>query len=158
MLDRGLKKKNKGKELILMDWNFVSAIGTILAAFVGILGIWLNVWDKQRKLDVQFEFIPSAKLYISNNSQRSVMVTKIICSIDEHMFYVEHLEGLQEIYLQPATSKSVFLKKDNIYNSYFQHQLESICNPERKVSIILYDNYNRKYELKTDFPIGVFKE
>ncbi len=141
-----------------MDWNIISAIGTILAAFVGVFGIWLNILDKQRRLDVQFELIPNAKLYISNNSQRSVAVTKIICSIDEHIFYVEYFEGLQEIYLLPATSKSVFLKKDEIYSSYFRHQIESICNPERKVSIILYDNYNRKYELKTDFPIDVFKE
>ena len=44
-----------------MNWNAISAIGTILAAFVGVAGIWLNIWDKYKKLNISFEMIPTAK-------------------------------------------------------------------------------------------------
>ena len=49
-----------------MDWNIVSAIGTVLAAFVGVAGIWINFWDKHRKLNIKFEMIPNAKFGIVN--------------------------------------------------------------------------------------------
>ena len=34
-----------------MNWDAISAVGTILAAIVGIAGIWLNLWDKTKKLN-----------------------------------------------------------------------------------------------------------
>ncbi len=70
-----------------MDWNAISAIGTILAAFVGIAGILLNIWDKYKKLNVSFEIIPTAKVYISNNSQKTVAITKMLCSVNDHVFF-----------------------------------------------------------------------
>ena len=48
-----------------MNWSAVSAVGTCLAAFVGVAGIWLNLWDKTRKLNIYFEAVPNFKIYIS---------------------------------------------------------------------------------------------
>lgn len=141
-----------------MDWNIVSAIGTVLAAFVGVAGIWINFWDKHRKLNIKFELIPNAKLYISNNSQRTVAITKLLFCVKDHIFFAEYFDGLKEIYLQPATTTSFSINKKDVYNSYFQHQTETFCNLNENVNIILYDNYDRKHMVKTFFSIESFKE
>ena len=64
-----------------MNWDAISAVGTILAAVVGIAGIWLNLWDKTKKLNVNFETVPSFKIYLSNNSLRTTVITKMMCSV-----------------------------------------------------------------------------
>ena len=45
-----------------MNWDVISAVGTILAAVVGISGIWLNLWDKTKKLNINFETVPMISL------------------------------------------------------------------------------------------------
>ena len=141
-----------------MDWNAISAIGTILAACVGVAGIWLNTWDRYKKLNVSLEMIPTAKVFISNNTKRTVAITKILCSVNEHIFFVESFDGLKELYLQPYTTKSIQLSTHDIYDAYFQHQMDSLCNANECVDIIIYDNYGRKHKIKTYFPIATFKK
>ena len=76
-----------------MNWNAISAVGTILAAVVGIAGIWLNLWDKTKKLNINFETVPRFKIYLSNNSLRTTIITKIICSVNSNIFMWNTLMG-----------------------------------------------------------------
>ena len=120
-----------------MDWNIVSAIGTTIAAFVGITGIWLNIYDKKKKLDVHFEMIPSPKIYLSNNSTRSVTIIKMIYSVNNHVFHIEYFEGLHELVLLPSTTQTMSLTKKDIFDSYYRHQMDSLCDPNKKINIVL---------------------
>ena len=141
-----------------MNWNVVSAIGTCIAAFVGVAGIWLNLWDKTRKMNVYFEAVPSFRILVSNNSLRTTTVTKILYSVETHIFHVEYFTGLQEVSIPPATSKSISISKQDIFNAYKKTEMYAICNPNAKIVITLYDNYRRKYTIKLDFGIGLFEE
>ena len=58
-----------------MNWDAITAIGTISAAFVGVIGIWINLYEKTKRLSIKFEFIPRVSLYIANNSMRGVFIT-----------------------------------------------------------------------------------
>lgn len=140
-----------------MCWTALSAIGTIIAAFVGIAGIWLNIWDKKKRLKASFEAIPSFSIYISNASLRSVIITKIVCTVDNHVFYVKVYDGLQEVCLNPASVKKIEISKQEIYDEYYKCQLDALCNPNDEVVMILHDNYDRKYKIKTGFGISAFK-
>lgn len=139
-----------------MDWNIVSAIGTVLAAVVGVIGIWINIWEKQRKLNVKIDFVPDAVIYISNNSQRTVAITKIIYSVDNHIFLVEHLTGLEELYLMPATTHSIKINKQNLHNAYIQHQMNLLGCRQQQIIITLCDNYDRKHRIRTGASIDIF--
>lgn len=141
-----------------MNWNALSAIGTTLAAIVGIIGIWLNLWDKTRKIHTHFEMVPNFKIYLSNNSLRTIVIIKMICCIDTHIFYVKHFKGISELNLPPATTQNIDIIKQDIYGAYCKTNMCAICNPNDKVKIILYDNYGRKYIIKTDLSIGAFQE
>ena len=141
-----------------MNWEVVSAIGTCLAAFVGIAGIWLNLWDKTKKLNIYFETVPYFKIYISNNSLRATVITKMQCSVKTHVFYVESFEGLQELSVPPATTKNINIIKQDIYDAFLQRKMQAICNTNDEVIITLYDNYGRKYIIKTGLGIGTFEE
>ena len=141
-----------------MNWDALSAIGTTLATFVGIIGIWLNLWDKTRKIHTHFEMVPYFKIYLSNNSLRTIVITKMVCCINTHVFHIEYFEGLRELTLPPATIQSIDIIKQDIYSSYCKINMCAICNPKDKVKIILYDNYGRKYTVKTDLSIGAFQE
>ena len=141
-----------------MNWNALSAIGTTLATIGGIVGIWLNLWDKTKKLHVHFETVPYFKIYLSNNSFRTIVITKMICCIGSHIFYVKYFDGLQELVLPPATTQNIEIIKQDIYCSYCKTNMDAICNPNDDVKIILYDNYGRKYTIKTDLNIAAFQE
>ena len=141
-----------------MNCNALSAIGTILAAFVGIIGIWLNLWDKTKRIHAHFESVPSFKIHLSNNSLRTVVITKIIYCIGIHIFHVEYFDGLKELSLPPATTQNIYITKHDVYRAYCQTNMSSICPPNSNVKVILYDNYGRKYAINTNFPIGVFQE
>ena len=140
-----------------MCWDAISAVGTILAAIVGVAGIWLNVWEKTRKLKVDFEIVPSFKIYLSNNSLRSTVITKMMCSVNSHIFYIEYFDGLNELVLPPATTQSIDIVRQNIYDAYCEAKLSAICAPNDKVTISLCDNYGRKYRIKTDMGISAFE-
>ena len=140
-----------------MNWNALSAIGTTLATIVGIVGIWLNLWDKTRKIQTYFEMLPNFKIYLSNNSLRTIVITKMIFSINTHVFHVEYFDGLKELTLPPATTKNIDIVEQDIYKSFCGQNLSAICNPNDKVKFILYDNYDRKYIIKTDLSINAFR-
>lgn len=144
--------------MIDLNWTALSAIGTTLATIVGIVGIWLNLWDKTRKIQAHFEMVPNFKVYLSNNSLRTIAITKMICSINTHVFHVEYFEGLSELTLPPATTQNINIIKQDIYRAYHITNMCAICNPNDKVKIILYDNYGRKYTIKTDLSIDAFQE
>lgn len=141
-----------------MIWDAISAVGTILAAIVGVVGIWLNLWDKTKKLKINFETVPSFKIYLSNNSLRTIVITKMICSVKTHIFYVEYFEGLKEVTLPPATLQSIDIIKQDIFNAYHKNKTCAFCVPSEKIKFILYDNYGRKYIKKTDVSICAFEE
>ena len=81
----------------------------------------------------------------------------MLYSVNNHVFYVEYFEGLQEIVLLPSTSQTLYLNNKNMLDSYYDHKMDSLCNPNEKINIVLYDNYMRKYTIKTGFDIGTFK-
>ena len=141
-----------------MNWNALSAIGTTLATIVGIIGIWLNLWDKTRKIHTHFEMVPNFRIYLSNNSLRTIVITKMIYCIDTHVVHVEYFEGLKELTLPPATAQNIDIVKQDIYRSYCKTNMCAICNPNDKLKIIIYDNYGRKYTIKTDLSIETFEE
>ena len=141
-----------------MNWNALSAIGTTLATIVGIVGIWLNLWDKTKKLHIHFETVPNFKIYLSNNSLRTIAITKMICCIGTHIFYVKYFDGLQELILPPATTQNIDIIKQDVYRAYCETNMSAICTPNDNVKIILYDNYGRKYKIKTDLNILAFQE
>ena len=141
-----------------MNWNALSAIGTTLATIVGIIGIWLNLWDKTRKVHTHFEPVPDFKIYLSNNSLRTIAITKMIFCANTHVFHVEYFNGLKELNLPPATTQNIDIIKQDVYRAYCKTNMCAVCYPNDKVRIILYDNYGRKYTIKTDLSIGAFQE
>ena len=141
-----------------MNWNALSAIGTTLATIVGIVGIWLNLWDKTRKVHTHFETVPDFKIYLSNNSLRTIAITKMIFCANTHVFHVEYFNGLKELNLPPATTQNIDIIKQDVYRAYCKTNMSVICNANDKVKIVLYDNYGRKYTIKTDLSIAAFQE
>ena len=141
-----------------MNWDAISAVGTILAAVVGIAGIWLNLWDKTKKLNINFETVPSFKIYLSNNSLRTTIITKIMCSVSSYIFYVEYFDGLRELTLPPASTHCIDIIKKDIHDAYCKARLCAKCAPNDKVIFTLYDNYGRKYTVKTDLGISAFED
>lgn len=140
-----------------MIWNILSSIGTILAAIVGMVGIWLNLWDKTRRLTVDFRMIPSFKIYLSNTSLRSVVITKMVCSVNDHVFHVDYFEGLNEICLPPATTQDILLDKSELLNSYCKLSMNVLSqgSEKDKVEIVVFDNYGRKYKIKEDITVAM---
>lgn len=141
-----------------MNWDAISAMGTIVAAFVGVAGIWLNIWDKSRRLSVQFEMIPTPRVFLCNNSDRTVKITKCRYFVKDHSFGVILYEGLHEIVLHPHTMYTIEIDKREMVDSYYRQGLDAICNPTENVGIDIFDNYGRRYKIKTGYPIGVFKK
>lgn len=148
--------RNIGGDEFIVNWEAISAVGTCLAAIVGIAGIWLNFFEKTKKVDVSFETVPSFKIYLSNNSLRTTVITKMVYSIKAYTFHVEYFDGLKELTLPPATTKCVDIIKQDIHDAYCKRRLCVKCKPNDKVIIMLYDNYGRKYTIKTDLSIGAF--
>ena len=140
-----------------MDLDAISAIATSIASMVGIAGIWLNIWQQTKRLSVQFVGVPSFKIFICNNSMRAVAVTKLICSINNHPFYVEHFDGLHEVILQPASTQSIVISKQDVCSSFYKAQMDALSMPNDGIDIVIYDNYGRKYKKKTRMSIGAFK-
>lgn len=94
-----------------MYWNIISSIASILAAFAGIISIWLNLRDKTKKLSIRFEPVPIFKICICNESLRSARLTKMQCYIKKHLFYVEYFEKPNEIFYHPLPLKQWNLTK-----------------------------------------------
>lgn len=140
-----------------MYWNIISSIASILAAFAGIISIWLNLRDKTKKLSIRFEPVPIFKICICNESLRSARLTKMQCYIKKHLFYVEYFEKPNEIFLPPSTIKTTELNKALIYKAYHRCQIDKLCNPADKITIIIHDNYNKKYKINTFLTIGMLK-
>ena len=140
-----------------MILDILSSIGTILAAIVGIVGIWLNLWDRTRRLTVDFRMVPSFKIYLSNTSLRSIMITKMVCSVNDHVFYVDYFEGLKAICLPPTTTQDILLDKSELLNSYCNMPMNFLCQNNEKdiVTIIIFDNYGRKYRIKEDITVAI---
>ena len=140
-----------------MDWNALSAIGTTLAAIVGIIGIWLNLCDRTRKLYISLQRVPDLKICISNNSIKTIVITKMICCINTHVFHVEYFEGFREFILPPATTKNLDIIKQDVFEAYCKTKL-CVNKTYDEVKFILYDNYGRKYTIETGFRIADFDE
>ena len=138
-----------------MNWDAITAIGTISAAFVGVIGIWINLHEKTKRLSIKIEYIPCASLYIANNSMRTVMITKIVFSVKQHVFYVDICDGLSEIKIQPGSVDRISFVGEYIIKTYNETQVAALCDPSDRIDIILSDNYRRKYRVKTEFTIGM---
>jgi len=141
-----------------MDWNAISAIGTVVAAFVGIAGIWINVWDKNKRLHAHFEMIPLPQIILCNNSTKTVKIMKMSFSVNNHIFDVKVFEGLHEIVLPPSGMQTIIIDNQNIVESYYKHGIDAICNKTDKICVYLFDNYGRKYRIRLGYPIGVFEK
>ena len=140
-----------------MDWNAISAIGTIVASIVGIAGIWINLWEKTKRLSIQFFAVPCFKILICNSSLRTVAVTKVVYSLKGRPFHVEYFDGLHEMILPPASTQSISINKQDIYSSFYKTQMDAFSMPNDVIDVVVYDNYGRKYKKKTEMGISAFK-
>ena len=133
-----------------MNWNAFSAIGTTVAAAVGIIGLLLNLYDKIRGLSICFQSQPSFKIFISNMSLRSVYITKINCSVKKDIFYEKCFEGPEAMCLPPATAQCILLDNKELLKNYCEVSLNVLCenDDESEIKITVFDNYNRKYKIK----------
>lgn len=141
----------------IIDWNAVSAIGTVAAALVGIAGIWLNLHDKRKKLKILFETSPSYKVFICNSSLRTVMITRIRYYAGNHIFFVEAFEGLSEMSIPPATTHTYLLDKTAIHISFCDKQMSLVCDKKDEIILELVDNFGRVYKLKTGLTVETFE-
>ena len=55
-----------------MNWDAITGIGTIGATCVGIIGIWLNLYEKTKKLLIKVEYAPRFVIYATNDSMRTL--------------------------------------------------------------------------------------
>ena len=140
-----------------MNWNALSAIGTILAAVVGIIGIMQNIYEKKRKLLVKFEMIPNNRIRICNNSMRSVAIIKMTFFINASPFYSKCFEGLHELIIEPAKMETIDVDEHEVYDSFRDTKLDALYNPNEKMTIVLEDNYGRQYRIKLEFGIAAFR-
>ena len=88
---------------------------------------------------------------------RTVIITKIVFSIDTHDFYVDVREGLQELRIQPSGVDRITFNGRSVVQSYHKAGMEKLCNPADKIDITIHDNYKRKYKIRTDLTIGMFE-
>ena len=86
---------------------------------------------------------------------RGVIITKIVFSVKQHVFYVDMRSGLSEINIQPGSVERISFVGEEIIKSYKETQVAALCNPSDRIDIILSDNYRRKYRVKTDLTIGM---
>ena len=140
-----------------MNWDAITGIGTIGATCVGIIGIWLNLYEKTKKLLIKAEYAPRFVIYATNDSMRTVIITKIVFSIDTHVFYVDIRDGLQELRIQPSGVDRITFNGSSVVQSYHKAGMEKLCNPTDKIGITIHDNYKRKYKIRTDLTIGMFE-
>ncbi len=140
-----------------INWNAITAIGTIMAAFVGIAGIWMNLWEKKKRLKVTFEMVPYFSVFLCNNSLRTIMVTKIVGFVGDSVFYVNTYDGLHEVVLPPSSVKKIEINTSKIYDEYYRCQMDALYNPNEDIVLALYDNYGRKYKVNTKIGIATFK-
>ena len=141
------------KVRIMINWDAITAIGTITAAIVGVSGIWINYYEKTKRLSILFQIVPKIELIISNNSTRSVAITKMIIEIKDYIFYAEYYTGLQQLIVPPASTEAIVINSDAVKAEYKKLSMESLCSKEDTIIIILYDNYKRRYKVKTNLPI-----
>lgn len=57
-----------------MNWDAVSAIGTVLAAIVGLSRIIINDFEKKKLLIMKLVLVPETWIFVSNASSRSVTI------------------------------------------------------------------------------------
>lgn len=133
-----------------MDWTALSAIGTIAAAVVGIVGIFINLWDRTRKLHIDFQVEPPFRIYLSNASIRAINIVKIECLVGKHIFYSRYFEGEDEICLLPATVKSISLDRTELLNAYCELPINIMTQHSKddSIKIILFDNRRKKYKIE----------
>ncbi len=140
-----------------MNWDAITGIGTIAAACVGIIGIWLNFYEKSKRLLIKEEYAPRFVVYATNDSMRTIIITKMVFSVDTHVFYVDIQDGLQEIRIQPGGVEKIVFDGKSVVQSYHKAGIDKLCNPAEKIQIVIHDNYRRKYKIKTDLTIGMFE-
>jgi len=141
-----------------MNWDAITGIGTIAAACVGIIGIWLNFYEKTKRLLVKIEYAPRLVVYATNDSLRTVIITKMVFGVDSHVFYVDVRDGLQEIRIQPGGVARIVFDGKSVVQSYHKAGIDKLCNQADKIQIVIHDNYKRQYKIKTEFTIGMFED
>ena len=111
-----------------MNWEAITGIGTLGAAFVGIIGIWLNLYEKTKKLLIKAEYAPRFVIYATNDSMRTVIITRIVFSIDNRVIYVDIRDGLQELRIQPSGVERITFSGSSVVQSYHKVGMEKLCN------------------------------
>ena len=81
-----------------LNWDALSAIGTILAAIVGVVGIWLNLWDKTKKIRYAIygiTILDTVSVLVSISSEHVYSVSWDIVNetwiINQNLFFTVHL-------------------------------------------------------------------
>lgn len=146
--------------IIIMEskWSAVAAIGTVLAAVVGILGIIFNTLEKTRRLEIQIKYASLLTLLVNNPSLRTVIITSVAVGTKEHCLYTEKRDGLRTIKVAPGALVEVILNKDDVIHQYKDIGLASLCNPEDKIEIIVRDSYNRRYRVRTELTVDTLNK
>ena len=143
-----------------MEWDALSAIGTIAAAVVGIVGIFINLWDRTRKLHIDFQVEPPFRIYLSNASIRAISIVKIECLVGKHIFYSKHFEGEDEIYLLPATVRSISLDRIELLNAYCELPVNIMTQlrEDDSIKITFLDNRHKKHKINRRIKVKMLLE
>lgn len=136
-----------------MNWSAIAAIGTILAAAVGVLGIIINLHEKTRRLTLEFSYISSMVLYITNPSLRSVIITSIAMGAKGHFFYAEESKGVHTIKIAPGEMEDIIFNMAKVKQQYQDEGIQALCKPKDRIEIIVRDSYKRRYRVKTELTV-----
>ena len=60
--------------------------------------------------------------------------------------------------MQPGSVNRINFEGEEIIKSFKETQVAALCNPSDRVEIILFDNYRRRYRVKTDMTIGMLEQ
>ena len=143
-----------------MEWEALSAIGTIAATVVGVVGIFINLWDRTRKLHIDFQVEPPFRIYLSNASIRAISIVKIECLVGKHIFYSRYFEGEDDICLLPATVRSISLDRIELLNAYCELPVNIMTQFREydSIKIIIFDNRCKKYKINRRIKVKTLLE
>ena len=133
------------------NWDALSAIGTIIAASVGMIGILINVFEKIKRLTVNYNFVPKPVVIVCNNSNRPVVLLKMNYFCGGHLFFSKYYSDEEEIVLSSLSAKSVPIELEKAVKSIYGLGLDKIISPSDKIELKLYDGYKRGYRIKTEW-------
>ena len=134
-------------------WTVITAIGTVAAAFVGIVGIWVNYYEKHRRLIINVNMFPKPTVYLCNSAASTILITKIRCYAGNSLVDAKPFIGDEELRIAPYTTYSCSLDMDELRCSVSPFIECKICKDSDTIKLELFDNYRRRYKVNTGLTV-----